>query len=109
MSSDGLTWFAGLLYTIAIPFALLDIPVALILVRAAWRRPRITLLSLFALLSVGIASLEFAYIVSVANGVAQALSVEMVRVLFRATVLPLALFPPLFLLAYYRDWFRDAR
>lgn len=108
MTTDGLAWLAGLLYGIAIPFALLDIPVAVILVRAAWRRPHITLLSLFALLSVGIATLELAYLFSVANGLTQSFPAEFVRVLFRATVVPIGLFPPLFLLAYYRNWFRDA-
>jgi len=88
----------------------LDVPVAIILVRAALRKPHITALTLMAVASWGIAILISAYVFAALNAVAgYPVPKETAQIGFRLAAVVLAIFPPLFLLAYLRGWFRDGQ
>ena len=97
-----------LLVAVAAVLLVLDIPVAVILVRAAWQKPRIWLLTLMALVSVGIAVVVGVSILAVANIAAgYPVPPDVTRLGFRAALLVLAAFPPIFLWVYRTGRFRD--
>lgn len=84
------------------------IPIAVLLVRAAWKRPRYWSLTLLALLTVGISMLELAYVVAAVDAaLGYPISQELSRVGFRLAAFVVALFPPLFWWVYVTGRFRD--
>lgn len=86
----------------------LDIPVALYVLRAAWRRPRYWSLVLMAYLCVGIAVIVPLSAWAAANQAAgYPVDREVVRLAFRAVLLYLAFFPPLFIWVRRTGRFRD--
>lgn len=93
--------------TILICFAA-DVPAAWILTRNALVKPRITALSLLAFVADAILLIVIVTLVSIANANAgYPLTREFGQITFRTALLILALFPPLFLLARRKGWFRD--
>ena len=107
MSLQGLS---DVLLNISLLLLVFDVPVAVILIRAAYQRPRIWALTLMAIASSGIALLVIAYVVAALNNVAGSpLSVDVLRVLFRFSAVVLALFPPMFLYVYSTGRFRDGQ
>lgn len=99
---------ADFLLVVSVGLLILDVPVAWILVRAAWKKPHIWALTLMAIVSVGIAILVLVYLLAVANTAAgYPIPKEAAQVGFRLAALVMALFPPLFLFVYRTGRFRD--
>ena len=99
---------SDLLLNASVLLLLLDIPVAVILVRAARKKPHIWALTLFALVSVGIAVLIVSYVAAATNALLGfPVPREVSQVGFRTAALVLGTFPPLFLWVYKTGRFRD--
>ncbi len=97
----------GILFALLSIALLMNWPVAAILVRAAWKRPRIKALTFSAALSVVIALAVTLYVLTVANYSAQVVPDEAMRVVLRFVLLLVALWPLGFLYAYVTGRFRD--
>lgn len=84
------------------------IPIAFVLIRAALQKPHYWSLTLFALLTLGIAALEVAYIANATNALlGYPVSQDLSRIGFRLAALIVALFPPVFWFVYRSGRFRD--
>lgn len=84
------------------------LPIAVLLTRVAMQRPHYWALTLFALLTVGIALLEAAYIAAATNAfLGYPIPKEVAQVGFRLSALVVAMFPPIFWWVYKTGRFRD--
>lgn len=97
----------GVLFAVIAALLLLNWPVAVILIRAAMRRPRIRALTVMATLTTIIAVSLTAYVLAVVNASVSYLPREAMQVIFRLLFLLLALFPLWFLWLYRTGRFRD--
>ncbi len=99
---------AGALFGVIAVLLLLNWPVAIILARAALRRPRIRALTVMATLTSIIALALTTYVFATLNaGVGYRFPRELVAVVMRAVFLALALFPLWFLWLYRTGRFSD--
>ncbi len=98
----------GALFACIAGLLLLNWPVAIILIRASIRRPRIQALSVMATLTTLIATALTVYVVAVINvGAGYVFPREVAQVIMRLVFLGLALFPLWFLWLYRTGRFRD--
>ena len=98
----------GTLFVTIAALLLLNWPVAVILSRAAFRRPRIRALTVMATLTTIIAIALTAYVLAVVNaGTGYLLPREIAQVVIRGVFLTLALFPLWFLWLYRTGRFSD--
>lgn len=98
----------GILFGLIAAMLLLNWPVALILVRAAARRPGIRALTVMATLTTIIAFALTAYVIAVVNaGQGYLFPREVAQITIRVVFLALALFPLWFLWLYRTGRFRD--
>lgn len=84
------------------------IPIVVLLIREARKKPHIWALTLFTYVCACIAALVVSYVAAASNAAAGSpIPPDALRVLFRAVALILGLFPPLFWWVYRTGRFRD--
>lgn len=108
MTADVPITLEGTLFVCIAGLLLMNWPVAVILIRAARKRPRIRALTVMAILTTLIATALSAYVFTVVNaGAGYALPREVAQIITRGVFVGLALFPLWFLWLYRTGRFRD--
>ncbi len=98
----------GVLFVVIAALLMMNWPVAIILIRAARRRPRIRALTVMATITTIIAVALTAYVAAVINaGYGYLFPKEIAQVILRLMLLGLALFPLWFLWLYRTGRFSD--
>lgn len=97
----------ALLFVVQVALLALLYPVAWILTRAAWQKPREWALTLMALVVDAITLVVTVFVIAaINNGLGAPIDIDIVRIGIRGSFIPLELFGLLFLAAYRRRWFR---